>query len=231
MNADRSSPRKLRRQSSSHLAYNCCLRGCGRPFVYVVIFLMACCALAYQYKGLILCLSWSKSHLQQQNYLDLKDTSKISSDLSSSNFRSKHSSSPKREVAVSKEFIRSLFDLWKDALLTGDSEKVAKCYASHATLLPTLSNTPRNDYESIKDYFDQFLHKQPEGRIVQGIVQLGDDGTWAQDSGIYEFRLGIDGSVVRARYSFIYQKLAQEDDEHQAEWKIVHHHSSLMPER
>jgi ketosteroid isomerase-like protein len=35
--------------------------------------------------------------------------------------------------------------------------------------------------------------------------------------------MGNDGSKVKARYSFIY---IYEDDE----WKIAHHHSSVMPE-
>ena len=35
--------------------------------------------------------------------------------------------------------------------------------------------------------------------------------------------MGNDGSVVRARYSFVY---VYED----GEWKISHHHSSVMPE-
>ena len=43
------------------------------------------------------------------------------------------------------------------------------------------------------------------------------------DVGIYEFKKGIDGSAVRARYSFVY---VFED----GEWKISHHHSSVMPE-
>lgn len=41
--------------------------------------------------------------------------------------------------------------------------------------------------------------------------------------GIYEFTMGADGSKVKARYSFVY---VNED----GEWKIAHHHSSLMPE-
>ena len=38
-----------------------------------------------------------------------------------------------------------------------------------------------------------------------------------------QFTMGIDGSKVNARYSFLY---IYED----GEWKIAHHHSSAMPE-
>jgi hypothetical protein len=53
--------------------------------------------------------------------------------------------------------VRSLFGLWNDALATLDSSVVASRYAKDAVLLPTVSDTPRTDYASIKDYFDAFL--------------------------------------------------------------------------
>merc|ERR1712176_1732829 len=71
------------------------------------------------------------------------------------------------------------------------------------------------------DYFESFCQKKPQGVITDGNIIVGDG--WAQDAGIYEFTMGIDGSKVLARYSFIY---VYED----GEWKISHHHSSVMPE-
>jgi len=46
---------------------------------------------------------------------------------------------------------------------------------------------------------------------------------WCQDVGIYEFAFGATGDKVKGRYSFVY---VWED----GEWKISHHHSSVMPE-
>ena len=46
---------------------------------------------------------------------------------------------------------------------------------------------------------------------------------WCQDAGIYEFTMGATGDKVKGRYSFVY---VWED----GEWKISHHHSSVMPE-
>ena len=122
---------------------------------------------------------------------------------------------------ISKDEVRGLFGLWNNALLTGDSDAVTRRYAKGAVLLPTVSDIPRTSYEGIKDYFDHFLELKPEGKIIEGYVSVGEN--WAKDVGIYEFKKGTDGTSVRARYSFVY---VWED----GQWKISHHHSSLMPE-
>jgi len=123
--------------------------------------------------------------------------------------------------AITQEEVKELFNLWNDALATLDSDVVAKRYAKEAVLLPTVSDIPRTDYDSIKDYFDQFLLKKPQGKILESYQVVGDK--WCKDVGIYEFTMGSDGSKVEARYSFVY---VFED----GEWKIAHHHSSVMPE-
>lgn len=46
---------------------------------------------------------------------------------------------------------------------------------------------------------------------------------WCQDVGIYEFTMGATGDKVKGRYTFVY---VWED----GQWKISHHHSSVMPE-
>jgi hypothetical protein len=43
------------------------------------------------------------------------------------------------------------------------------------------------------------------------------------DLGIYEFTMGTTGDKVKGRFSFVY---VWEDEQ----WKISHHHSSVMPE-
>jgi len=132
-------------------------------------------------------------------------------------------SGKKDEVAteISPEQVRALFSLWNDALATGDSRLVAARYASDAVLLPTVSDTPRTDYDLIKNYFDSFLLKKPQGVITDGNIRIGDG--WAQDAGIYEFTMGATGDKVKARYTFVYTYV-------DGQWKIAHHHSSVMPE-
>ena len=122
---------------------------------------------------------------------------------------------------ISEEEVRSLFYLWNDALATGDSRIVAKRYSSDPILLPTVSDTPRTDYEGLKDYFDHFLTLQPQGEVLEGKIKIGPG--WAKDAGVYEFTMGASGDKIKARYSYVY---IYED----GEWKIAHHHSSMMPE-
>lgn len=114
-----------------------------------------------------------------------------------------------------------MFGLWNDALLTLDAEKVAQRYSKNAVLLPTVSNTPRTSYALIHDYFTHFLASRPSGVISESHVRIGED--WCADFGTYEFTMGATGDKVQGRYSFVY---VWED----GEWKILHHHSSKMPE-
>merc|ERR1712051_808386 len=122
---------------------------------------------------------------------------------------------------ITKEEVRSLFNLWNDALLTLDPTKVADRYSSNAVLLPTVSDVPRTDYPGIVDYFTNFLKLEPKGEIESGNIIVGTN--WAQDAGIYEFTMGATGAKVKGRYTFVY---VFED----GEWKISQHHSSVMPE-
>ena len=81
---------------------------------------------------------------------------------------------------ITESEVRALFSLWNNALATGDSRIVAKRYAKESILLPTVSDTPRTDFASIKDYFDAFLLRQPQGKILEGDIRIGDG--WTQVS-------------------------------------------------
>jgi uncharacterized protein (TIGR02246 family) len=122
---------------------------------------------------------------------------------------------------LSDAAVRDLFQLWNNALATGDPNTVASRYSKNAILLPTVSDTPRMTKEQITDYFVNFLKMKPQGVITQGVTVSGED--WCKDAGVYEFTMGATGDKVMARYSFVYVK---ED----GEWKIANHHSSAMPE-
>ncbi len=121
----------------------------------------------------------------------------------------------------SKEDVHSLFKLWNNALASMDSRLVVRRFSKNAVILPTISDEPRMDAESIRAYFDDFLKLKPLCEILQSKVHVGPG--WAQDVGIYEIRLGSTNKKSKARYSFTY---IYEDEE----WKILHQHSSQMPE-
>merc|ERR1712232_807180 len=131
------------------------------------------------------------------------------------------SGAPPAAKPLADDEVRELFGLWNGALATLDPDQVAARYSKTPCLLPTVSDTPRTDYDSIKAYFVNFLKLEPQGVILESYVTAGDD--WCMDDGIYEFTMGSNGSKVKARYSFVYTK---EGDE----WKIAPPHSSQMPE-
>lgn len=129
-------------------------------------------------------------------------------------------------VKISDQEIKNLFVEWNAALQTKNPEVVVKKYADDAVLLPTLSNTPRTNPELIKEYFSEFLLKQPFGTINTSTVK--SDCNTAYDVGTYTFgitdpKTGVKSSVP-ARYSYIYKNI-------NGKWLIVHHHSSAMPEK
>jgi uncharacterized protein (TIGR02246 family) len=118
--------------------------------------------------------------------------------------------------------IADQFEIWNQALQTGDPGKVAACYAADAILLPTVSPKVRHNHDEIRDYFVHFLAKNPIGRIVEQNIRLFDN--IAINSGLYTFGVTVDGvpSDVAARFTFVYRKDEQG-------WMIIEHHSSALP--
>ncbi|AEG32306.1 SgcJ/EcaC family oxidoreductase [Thiomicrospira cyclica] len=124
---------------------------------------------------------------------------------------------------VDEALAEQLFTLWNEALASGDARYVASLYSDDAVLLPTVSNLPRSGLAEIEAYFKHFLLKQPSARVLQRIVRKGCNKL--TDAGVYEFTVGGEGvkrKVVKARYTFVYAF-------HAGRWKILHHHSSVMP--
>lgn len=122
---------------------------------------------------------------------------------------------------VTPQAISGLFDRWNQALKTGNPDTVAAEYADNAVLLPTLSNRVRTSPTEIRDYFVGFLKKSPVGSIDSQSIRIGCNN--AISSGIYTFKFS-NGEKAQARYSYVYEY-------QQGQWKIVSHHSSLMPEK
>ena len=120
--------------------------------------------------------------------------------------------------------VAAWFDQWNLSLASLNADSVAQRYWQDAVLLPTLSNTPRTTTEMVREYFEHFLAKHPRGRIDTRTIRLGCN--LAIDMGTYTFALMDDqghASDVAGRYTFVYQHRG-------GAWKILHHHSSAMPE-
>jgi uncharacterized protein (TIGR02246 family) len=116
------------------------------------------------------------------------------------------------------------FDQWNLALASLNPDKVAQRYWQDAVLLPTLSNTPRTTPTMVREYFEHFLQQHPRGRIDTRNLRLGCN--LVVDMGTYTFALMDDEghtSDVAGRYTFVYEYRG-------GAWKILHHHSSAMPD-
>ena len=120
---------------------------------------------------------------------------------------------------VDEKQIASLFDRWNASLKTQDASNVAANYAPDAVLLATVANEPLTTPTAIRGYFQKFLAAAPQGTINKQFITIGCN--IAQDVGTYTFALN-DGTQVKARYTYVYEYRA-------GDWKIKHHHSSVMP--
>lgn len=116
------------------------------------------------------------------------------------------------------------FARWNDALRTLDPDTVAALYTENATFLPTLSPDFKRGIPGAREYFIHFLEKHPIGTIVESAVQSLSEDAYLH-SGLYDFEVDAEEggrTVVHARFTYFWVREGEE-------WKIVHHHSSLLP--
>ena len=131
--------------------------------------------------------------------------------------------SRERDNEYIAETARKIFERWNSALLTGNSKNVAKLYSKDATFLPTVSGEFKRGQEGAEKYFEHFLEKHPNGKIVKEETDMPASDCivhW----GLYNFEVdGENGKreTVEARFTFVYKKNAD------GEWEIIHHHSSM----
>ena len=120
---------------------------------------------------------------------------------------------------------RENFQIWNDALQTGDQKVVASLYSdSQLSFLPTVSPKHIKDLDGTEDYFKVFVAKNPFGSVTDEAVLSSDNGNTYLHSGMYTFELGPSDSriPVKARFSYVWRKEG-------SVWKIGHHHSSVCP--
>ena len=120
---------------------------------------------------------------------------------------------------MSDSIASELLQEWVNAVKSGDPKRVTSLYNDDGILLGTFSSKERIGHELILEYFENLLKSPVEVQIVSEHLSVFE--SVAVNSGHYNFVTG--GKTINARFSFVYEK----DD---GEWKILSHHSSVMPE-
>ena len=120
---------------------------------------------------------------------------------------------------ISNSIASELLEKWTNAVKSGDPKQVTDLYLDDAILLGTFSNEERVGHELILEYFENLLKSPVEVEIVSEHPNVYK--SVVVNSGLYNFV--TNGKTINARFSFVYNK---DNDE----WKIVSHHSSVMPE-
>lgn len=125
---------------------------------------------------------------------------------------------------ASKSSVLQASQQWANALSSRNPSKILALYDNEAILYATFQNM-LNKQTKIANYFKALMKKK--GLSVkfnnQNIRLYGNDV--AINSGLYTFSYLRNGKRVKvpARYTFVYYKTP-------SGWKIIDHHSSVLPE-
>lgn len=123
----------------------------------------------------------------------------------------------------------STIEIWMKHVHNRDIDSVVSLYCeTHNAFWGTFANHLRCPQSEVRTYFDSFLDVSAINcAIVSKSARQLSENVIAF-SGSYEFTIttndGIDKKAL-ARYTFTVRK-----DDETPEWKIVEHHSSVMPE-
>ena len=120
---------------------------------------------------------------------------------------------------MSDSIASELLQKWVSAVKNGDPKQVTGLYHEDGILLGTFSNKERVGHDLIFEYFENLLKSPVEVEIVSEHPHVYVDS--AVNSGHYNFI--TNGKTINARFSFVYTTDG-------VEWKIISHHSSVMPE-
>ena len=112
-----------------------------------------------------------------------------------------------------------MLQIWVEKIRTNEPSQVASLYHDDGLLLGTFSDIERKGHDLILDYFENLLKAKVDVEIVTQHKHETD--SLVTNSGLYNFI--VDGKTVNARFSFVFIKT---DDD----WKILSHHSSVLPE-
>ncbi len=127
-------------------------------------------------------------------------------------------------TASDKAAVETAYGDWRKAMSSGSAENVVMLYSPKAVLLATFDAEPLVGHERLLPYFKKLsalpkLSVKPQKSLIRVF------GDVAINSGTYEFSYEKDGKTVTvpARFSFTYKLDGDK-------WKIIDHHSSILPE-
>ena len=112
-----------------------------------------------------------------------------------------------------------MLETWVEKIKTNDPKQVASLYHTDGLLLGTFSDIERKGYDLILEYFENLLKAKVDVEIVT--QHKHETESLIANSCLYNFI--VDEKIVNARFSFVFIKI-------DGDWKILSHHSSVLPE-
>ena len=112
-----------------------------------------------------------------------------------------------------------MLETWVSKIRTNDPKQVVDLYHDDALLLGTFSDKERIGQDLILEYFINLLKSNVNVEIVT--QHKHESEFLVTNSGLYNFI--VDGKIINARFSFVFIKTENT-------WKILSHHSSVLPE-
>jgi len=125
----------------------------------------------------------------------------------------------KLDKLMSDSIASELLQKWVETIKNGDPNQVTLLYDKRGLLLGTFSSDERVGHTAISEYFENLLKNSVSVEILSEHPYVWDEV--AVNSGLYNFVLP--DRTIAARFSFVYGRNGEL-------WKIISHHSSVLPQ-
>ena len=109
---------------------------------------------------------------------------------------------------------------WVDKIKSNNASAVVNLYHKDGLLLGTFSDSERKGKKQILDYFNKLFNSHIDVEVKT--KHIYKTKYLSTVSGLYNFT--VDNKKIEARFSFVFLKVDHD-------WKIISHHSSLIPNK
>lgn len=129
-------------------------------------------------------------------------------------------------LAFDQQFAaKEVLTQWMEALKRRSADMLTDLYSDHAVLIPTLAPGLQRSPHALHQYFTMLTAREELQAVLlqEDFRMLGKNA--AIHAGIYrfEFQNETGAQSLPARFTFVYTREG-------GEWKILHHHSSQLPD-